>query len=124
MVNYLHEIPVKSPFVCTLSIMSVIAPIHASSVPYVHPSDDEHQKIPDEFTSTSYGEKDSSEISAKFPDDVALTLHQTKLLEKTLGNYNGVEYLAIFPLTQKWATKIHARCFPSCTANHELCAWI
>ena len=38
MVNYLHEIPVKSPSVSTLYVMSVIAPIHALSIPSVSTS--------------------------------------------------------------------------------------
>ena len=34
-VNYLREILVKSPAFCTLCITSVVAPIHASSIPSV-----------------------------------------------------------------------------------------
>ena len=54
MVNYLHEIPVKSPSVHSSCITSVIAPVCASS-----------QEIPDEFPGTNYGEKNQSEIMAK-----------------------------------------------------------
>ena len=81
MVNYLHQITVKSPPICTLS---VIAPVHASSIEHVHtmcitsvvapvsalpipsifPTDDKHQEIPDEFPNTNYGENIPSEIMA------------------------------------------------------------
>ena len=103
MVNYLHEITVKIPTICTSSIMSVIAPvhalfiapvdatsippIHALSIPSIHPStvhaspilsihlsDDECQEIPDEFPGTNHGENFPSKIMAQFPDNVTLTL--------------------------------------------------
>ena len=35
-VNYLHKILVKSPSVCTSYGMSVIAPLHALSIPSIH----------------------------------------------------------------------------------------
>ena len=35
MVNYLHEILVEIPTVCTLSVTSVIVPISALSIPFV-----------------------------------------------------------------------------------------
>ena len=56
-VNYLHEMPVKSPSVSTSSVMSIVAPICALSVPSVHPSIDKSQEILDKFPSTKYGEK-------------------------------------------------------------------
>ena len=102
MVNYLHENPVKSPTVsasyaqpvrslcvtsdiapvhassippiCTSSITSVFAPVHALPVLSVLPYDDEHQKFPDGFPSTNYGEKNPSKITVKFPHDITLTL--------------------------------------------------
>ena len=68
-VNYMHEIPVKSPSIHTMYGMSVIAPICALFIPSAHMSympsvivpvcaspilsthltDDEHQKFPDEL---------------------------------------------------------------------------
>ena len=45
--------------------MSVVAPVHASSVPSVLPYDDERQEFPDGFPGTNYGEKNPSEIMAK-----------------------------------------------------------
>ena len=80
-------------------IMSVIAPASALPVPSVHPTDDKHQEFLDKFPSTNYGEKFPSEITAKIPDDVTLTLHQVKFLEETPGTSNGVKYLANFPVT-------------------------
>ena len=64
--------------------MSVIAPISASSVPSVHPSDAEHQEIPDKFPGTNYGEEFPSEIMVKIPDDVTQTLHNANFPEKHL----------------------------------------
>ena len=61
-VNYLHKILVKSPSIYTSCIMSVIAPIHALSVLSIHPSDDKHQEIWDDFPDANYGEKNPSEI--------------------------------------------------------------
>ena len=46
-VNELHEILVKSPSVCTLLVMSIIAPVCVSSVPSIHLSVNEHQEILD-----------------------------------------------------------------------------
>ena len=68
--------------------MSVIAPIHASSIPSIHPSDDEHQEILDKFPGTIYGEKTPSKFMAKPPDNITLTLHQAQFLEKTPGYSN------------------------------------
>ena len=73
--NYLHEILVKSPSIHPSCTMSVVAPICASSIPSVYPSDNECQEILDEFPCTNYGEKFPSEIMVKLPDDVTLTLH-------------------------------------------------
>ena len=50
-------------------------------------------------TSTNYGEKNLSEIIAKIPDDVTLTLHQVKFPDETPGTTNGVKYPANFPVT-------------------------
>ena len=69
--NYMDEIRVKIPTVCTSSVASVIAPIHALTVPSIHPSihpsDDECQEIPDKFPITNYGETILSNIVAKIP---------------------------------------------------------
>ena len=86
----------------TLCIMSVVTPIHALSEPSVHLSDDEHQEFPDEFPGNNYGEKTTSEIMVKIPDNITLTLHQAKFLEETPGTTNGVKYLTNFLVTQKW----------------------
>ena len=51
------KILAKIPRVCTSSVMSVNAPIHALSILSIHPSDEEHQEILDAFTGTNYGEK-------------------------------------------------------------------
>ena len=88
-VNYLHKNPVKSPTistsyvmpfgapihslcdisviapihassvqpVCTLCITSVFAPICASPVLFIHPYDEERQEFPDGFPGTKYGRK-------------------------------------------------------------------
>ena len=72
--------------------MSVIAPICASSIPSVHPSDDEQQEILDEFPSTNYGEKFPAKLMAKFCNNVILTLYQVKFPEKPPGNSNGENY--------------------------------
>ena len=95
-VNYQHKIPVKSPSVQTLSVTSVIAAVCALSIPSIHPSDDEHQEILDKFPGTNYGETSPSEIKAKFPDNVTLTLCNVKFLEKTSGNVNGAKNLKKF----------------------------
>ena len=41
----------------TLCIMSIVAPVHASPILFIHPSDDECQEIADEFPSTIMGRK-------------------------------------------------------------------
>ena len=69
--------------------MSVIAPVCAPSVPSVHPSNNEHQKILDKFPSTNYGEKFPSETMVKISDHITLALHQAKFREKTPGNSQG-----------------------------------
>ena len=79
--------------------MSVVAPICALCVLSIHLSDDECQEIPDEFSSTNYGEKLSSEIMVKIPDDITLTLQKAKYLEKTSGTSHGAKYPANFLLT-------------------------
>ena len=90
MVNYLHEI--SKITISTLSVMSVIAPIHALPIPSVHPSDDKHQEILDKFHSTKYVEKSLSKVMAKFPSNITLTLHQAKFPERSPGNSDGVKY--------------------------------
>ena len=80
----------------TLCVTSVIAPIHASLILSIHPSNDEHQKFQDEFPSTNYGEKNPSEITVKFPHNVTLTLHQSKVSEETPDITNRVIYLSNF----------------------------
>ena len=77
--------------------MSVIAPISALSIPSIHPSDNEHQEIPDKFPGTNNGEKNPSKIMVKIPDDITLTLHNAKFPVKIPGNVNGVNYLVEFP---------------------------
>ena len=54
MVDSLHKILVRIHTVHTLSVMSVVASIHALSILSVHPSDDKHQEILDEFPGTKY----------------------------------------------------------------------
>ena len=66
--------------------MSVIASICASSILSIYLSDDKHQEIP-----AKLGEI-PSEIMAKIPDDITLTLHNAKFQEKTPGNCDGVKY--------------------------------
>ena len=68
---------------------SVIAPIHALPIPSIHLTNHKHQEILDEFPSTNYGENNLSEIMAKIPDDITLTLHQAKFPEETPGTTNG-----------------------------------
>ena len=58
--------------------------------------------ILDEIPGTNYREKNLSEIMARIPDDVTLTLHQAKFLEETPGTTNGLNFLANYPVTQKW----------------------
>ena len=54
--------------------MSVsFAPVHALSIPSIHPSDDKHQEVLAEFPGTNYG-RNLSEIMAKIPDDITLIL--------------------------------------------------
>ena len=96
MVNYQHEILVELTTVHTLCIISVIAPVYASSILSNHPSNDKHQEILDKFPSTNYGEKNTSKITAKISNEITLTLHQVKFPVKTSGNSNGVKYLTIF----------------------------
>ena len=67
---------------------------------------------------------------AKIPNEVTLTLHQAKFLEKTSGNSNGVntwlyscqDEIGLNPWRLPY--KLHARRFPSHTAHHEMCTWI
>ena len=96
MVNYLHKILVKIPtintssaYICHCTHLCIICSV-------IHLSDDECQEIPDKISSTNYGEK-FLEITAKFPDDVTLTLCNVKFLEKDPGNSNEVKYLVEFP---------------------------
>ena len=60
MVNYLHEILVKIPTVHTPSLMSVLAPMYASSILSIHLSDNKHQETPEIFPITEHGEKFSN----------------------------------------------------------------
>ena len=83
-------------------VMSVIAPISVSLIKSVSPTDDKHQEFLDEFPGTNYGEKNPSDIMAKIPDNITLTLHHMKFLEETPGTSNGVKYPANFPVTLKW----------------------
>ena len=76
--------------------MSVIAPICALPIPSVHLTDDECQEFLNKFPGSNYGEKTLSEIMAKIPDDVTLTLYQVKFPEETPGTTNGVNYLDYF----------------------------
>ena len=73
MVNYLHEITVKSPSVHTPYNMSVIAPVCAFQIPSF---------------CTPYG------ISV-------IALHQMKFLEETPGTTNEVKYPANFLIPLK-----------------------
>ena len=85
--------------VCTSCIMSVSALICALPMLSVHLTDNEHQEFPDKFPSTNYGDKNLSEIMAKIPNNVTLTLHHAKFLEETPGTTNGVKYPANFLVT-------------------------
>ena len=78
------------------SVLSVIAPVHASSIPSINPSDVKSQEIPEEFASANYGEKFLVEIMAKIPDNATLTLTKENFLEKTHGYYNGGNYSVEF----------------------------
>ena len=82
--------------------MSVIAPIHASPILSVHPSNDKCQEFPDGFPGTKYGEKNLSESMVKFPHNVTLTLHQAKFPEETPDTTSRVIYPGNFTLTQIW----------------------
>ena len=57
---------------------------------------------PDGFPGTNYGEKNPSEIMAKIPHDVTLTLQQAKFLEESPDNTMRVKYLGNFMLTRIW----------------------
>ena len=81
------------PTVRTSSVTSVITPISASSVPSIHPSGNECKEILDEIPGTTYGEKFPSKITMKVPDNKTLTLCNVKLLERTPGNSNGVNFM-------------------------------
>ena len=126
-VNYLHETPVKSPtvstsydtsvvapvratyvpFVCALYVRPVrtscvtsdVAPVRASSAPSVLPYGNERQEFPAGSPGTNYGEKNPSEIAAKIPYVVTLTLQQAKFPEKTPDTTNRVKYPGNFLLT-------------------------
>ena len=78
--------------------MSVLAPMHGLPIPSIHPSDNKHKDFLVEFPSTSYGEKNLSEIMVKTPDDIAL--HQVKFPDETPDITNGVIYPANFLSTQ------------------------
>ena len=86
----------------TLCITSVFAPINALPVPSIHPYDDECQEFLDGFPVTRYGEKNPSEITVKFPHDITLTLQQAKFLEETPDTTKRVIYPGNFMLTQIW----------------------
>ena len=119
MVNYLHKNPVKSPTVNTSYVMSVGAPVCASSIqtvhtscvtsvsapicalpdPSIYPYDDECQEFPDGFPGTRYGEKIPSLIMVKFHHNVTLTIQQVKFLEETPDTTSRVIYLGNFMST-------------------------
>ena len=71
------------------------APVCASPIPSVNPSNDKCQEFPDGFPGIKYGEKNPSKIMVKFPHNVTLALHQVKFLQETpdtkrviyLGNF-------------------------------------
>ena len=88
------------PPVCTLCITSVIAPVHALPVLSVLPYDNERHEFLDGFPGTRYGEKNPSEIMAKIPHDVTLTLQQPKFPEETPDTTKRVKYPGNFMLTQ------------------------
>ena len=72
----------------TSYVMSVIAPIHALSIPSIDPYNDKHQEFPAKFPGTSLGEKKPSKITTKIPDNVTLTLQQVKFTEKKFPGTN------------------------------------
>ena len=88
MVNYVHKILVKILTVHASSITPVIEPISALSILSIHLSNDKHQEVPDELCGTNYGDKFPVKLMATIPDNVTLTLHKVKFLQKTPGNFN------------------------------------
>ena len=82
----------------TSCVTSVIAPVCAPSVPSVHPYHDERQEIPDGSPGTNYGEKNPSDITAKIPHDVTLTLQQAKFPEETPDTTMRAKYPGNFLL--------------------------
>ena len=83
----------------TSCVTSVIAPVCAPSVLSVLPYSNERQEFPEGFPSTNYGEKNPSEITAKIPHDVTLTLQQPKFPEETPDTAKRVKYPGNFLLT-------------------------
>ena len=83
----------------TSCIMSVIAPVCTSSVTSVIPYGNERQEFPAGYPGTNYGEKNPSEITAKIPYDVTLTLQQAKFPEKNPDTTMRVKYPGNFLLT-------------------------
>ena len=84
----------------TSCVTSVVAPVSAPSIPSVLPYDDEHQEFQDGFPGTKYGEKNPSEIIAKIPHKVTLTLQQSRFLEETPDTTNRVKYPGNLLLTR------------------------
>ena len=88
-----------------MSVLSDVVTVHTSSILSTHPSDIEHQEIPDNFPFTNYGEKLLLEITTVFPskilDGITLTLNKMNFLTKIPHISNGAKYLVEFPSGQK-----------------------
>ena len=67
MVKSLHEVLVRLPKVCTLSVPSVITSVYTSATLSVNPSDVECQEILEEFPGTNSGEIIPVEITTLLP---------------------------------------------------------
>ena len=83
----------------TSCVTSVIVPVCVLPVLSVLRYDNKRQEFPAGFPSTNYGEKNPSEITAKIPHDVTLTLQQAKFPEETPDTTIRVKYPGNFMLT-------------------------
>ena len=84
--------------------MSVIASVSALSILSIYLSDDKCQEIPEEFSGNNYREIFLVEIMAKIPDDITLTLCNTKFPEKIPAISYGGNFTEEFLTGQEWVT--------------------